>query len=290
MSSGIAYVDGSVVDLERAVVPLNDRGYLLGDGIFETLRTSNGKVFRLDEHAARLGEGLAAINLDDSLTSEFRAAVAALVKEGTRHFGGELYVRIMVTTGPMEDVLETGRGVTVTGIAKKFRPYPMQYYANGIHLALSRQRKDSRNPLASVKTLSFLPYVAARRDAHAAMAHDALLLNEHGRIAEASTSNIFALVGGILHAPGASEGAIAGVTRGAVLELAEEAGLEVANVLTLDELASAKEAWLTNTTGGIVPATRLLDRPIGDGKKGELTAQMSHGLEAMIRGQTLVPA
>ncbi len=194
----------------------------------------------------------------------------------------------MVTTGPMEDFLETGRGVTVTGICKKFRPYPMQYYANGIQVVLSRQRKDTLNPLAAVKTLSFLPYVSARRDAHAATAHDALLLNEHGRIAEASTSNVFAVVNGVLHAPGEAEGAIAGVTRGAVLELAAEAGLDVVERLTLADLAGASEAWLTNTTGGIVPVTRALDRPVGDGKKGELTAQFSHGLEAMIRGQTVL--
>lgn len=288
MSTGIAYVEGNVVDLERATVPLNDRGYLLGDGVFETLRTSNGKVFRLDGHAERMAKGLAAINLDDALVDEFRSAVGALVKEGTLRFGGELYVRVMVTTGPMEDVLETGRGVTVTGICKKFRPYPMQYYANGIQVVLSRQRKDTRNPLSSVKTLSFLPYVSARRDAHAATAHDALLLNEHDRIAEASTSNVFALVDGKLHAPGEAEGAIAGVTRGAVLELADEAGLDVVERLTLKELAASAEAWLTNTTGGIVPITRALDRPVGNGKKGDLTAQFSHGLEAMIRGQTVL--
>jgi branched-chain amino acid aminotransferase len=287
-SNGIAYVEGQVVDLARALVPLNDRGYLLGDGVFETLRTSNGRLFRLDGHAERMRKGLLAIGLDAGIEEEFRAAVAALQKEGTLRFGSELYVRVMVSTGPMEDVLETGRGVTVTGICKKFRPYPMQYYANGISVVLSRQRKDTKNPLSTLKTLSFLPYVSARRDAHAATAHDALLLNEHGRVAEASTSNVFAVVGGRLHAPGESEGAIAGITRGAVLELAKEADLEVVETLTLQELGKASEAWLTNTTGGIVPVTRALERAVGDGKKGELTAQMSHGLEAMIRGTAVL--
>ncbi len=283
-STGIAYVDGKVVDLGRAMVPLNDRGYLLGDGVFETLRTSNGRIFRLDEHAARMQKGLTAINLDPDLGAEFKTAVQALVKDGTLRFGGELYVRVMMSTGPMEDMLETGRGVTVTGLCKKFRPYPLQYYANGVQVVLSRQRKDSRNPLCGVKTLSFLPYVAARRDAHSATAHDALLLNEHDRVAEASTSNVFALVNGTVHAPGESEGAIAGVTRGAILELLHDAGIPVVEKLTLSELAGAQEAWLTNTTGGVVPVTRALDRPVGNGKKGELTATVSHGLEAMIRG------
>ncbi len=283
-AEGIAFIDGTIMDLARATVPLNDRGYLLGDGVFETLRTSNGRIFRLDDHAARMKKGLRAINLDAALEGEFRTAVKALVSAGRKAFGGELYVRVMVTTGPMEDVLGTGRGVTVTGLCKKFKPYPMQYYSNGIQLVVSRQRKDSRSPLSAVKTLSFLPYVAARRDAHALTAHDAILLNEHERVAEASTSNIFALKDGVIFAPGEKEGAIPGVTRHAVLELVEEAGLECREQLTLADLKRADEVWLTNTTGGIVPVTRFADRSVGNGKKGELTAQLSHALEAEIRG------
>ncbi|MES2156129.1 MAG: aminotransferase class IV [bacterium] len=283
-AQGLAYIEGKVVDLGKATVPLNDRGYLLGDGIFETLRTSNGRVFRLDDHAERMKRGLRAINLDASLETEFRGAVKDLVAAGRKAFGGELYVRVMVTTGPMEDVLGTGRGVTVTGLCKKFKPYPMQYYSNGIQLVVSRQRKDTRSPLSAVKTLSFLPYIAARRDAHGQTAHDAILLNEHDRVAEASTSNVFALRDGVVFAPGEAEGAIPGVTRHAVLELVEEADLEVREQLTLADLKKADEVWLTNTTGGIVPVTRFADKPVGSGKKGELTAQLSHALEAEIRG------
>jgi len=280
----LAFIDGKVMDLAKASVPLNDRGYLLGDGVFETMRTSNGRVFRLDDHAERMKRGLRAINLDASLEGEFRDAVKSLVTAGKKAFGGELYVRVMVTTGPMEDVLGTGRGVTVTGLCKKFKPYPMQYYSTGIQLVLSRQRKDTRSPLSAVKTLSFLPYVAARRDAHGQTAHDAILLNEHDRVAEASTSNVFALKDGVVYAPGESEGAIPGVTRHAVLELVEDASLDVREQLTLPDLKKAEEVWLTNTTGGIVPVTRFADKPVGSGRKGDLTAQLSHALEAELRG------
>jgi branched-subunit amino acid aminotransferase/4-amino-4-deoxychorismate lyase len=284
MSQGIAYVDGKVLELAKARIPLHERGYLLGDGVFETLRTSNGRPFRLDEHAARMKRGLRAINLDESLESEFRDAVDALVSRGVSEFGGELYVRVMISTGPLEDLLDTGRGVTVTGICKKFRPYPMQYYSNGIQLIVSRSRKDSRSPIAPIKTLSFLPYIMARREAHAQTAHEAVLLNEHDRIAEAATSNVFALVGGKVHAPGESEGAIPGVTRGAVLELLEGTGHEVVEQLPVSLMRKADEVWLTNTTGGIVPVTRFMDRPVGNGKKGPLTTKLSHALEDQIRG------
>lgn len=288
-SQGIAYIDGKVLELSKAKVPLHDRGYLLGDGVFETLRTSNGRPFRLDDHATRMKRGLRAINLDESLESEFRDAVKALVAQGKKEFGGELYVRVMVSTGPLEDLLDTGRGVTVTGLCKRFRPYPMQYYSNGVQLTVSRSRKDSRSPISAIKTLSFLPYIMARRDAHAATVHDAVLLNEHDRVAEASTSNVFALVDGTVYAPGESEGAIPGVTRAAVLELLEGTGHKVKGQLPLETLKRAQEFWLTNTTGGIVPVTRFMDKPVGTGRKGDLTSKLSHALEAEIRGGAAVP-
>ncbi|HUR64026.1 MAG TPA: aminotransferase class IV [Candidatus Thermoplasmatota archaeon] len=283
MPAGIAYIDGRTTDLATATVPLNDRGFLLGDGVFETLRTSNGRVFQLDRHAERLEAGLRAINLDGDLVGEFRQAVDALVRAGAKEFGGELYVRVMVSTGPMEDFLETGRGVCVTGLVKKFKPYPMQYYSQGVDLVTSRERKDSRSALAAVKTLSFLPYVTARREAHGATAHDALLLNEHGRVAEATTSNVFALRGGTVHAPGAAEGAIPGVTRAAVLDLVRDAGFPVEERLDPAAFQDADEVWLTNTTGGIVPVRQVDEQRINGGR-GELTARLGHALEAAIRG------
>lgn len=279
----LAYVDGAIVDLAKATVPLNDRGYLLGDGIFETLRVANGRIFRPDGHTKRLCAGLKVIGLEESVEADYQDAVKALVKEGLRAFGDDLYLRVNVSTGPMGDIAGTDRGLLVTGVVKKFKPYPMQYYSNGVQVIVSRQRKDSRSPISAHKTLSYLPHVIARREAHSQTAHDAILLNEKGRVAECSTSNVFARKGDKVFAPGAREGACPGITRDVVLELLAEHGFEVVRSMTLAQLRTAKEAWLTNTTGGIVPITRLGDRPIGNGKKGDLTAQLSHAFEALVR-------
>lgn len=280
---GLGYVDGKVMDLAKATVPLNDRGYLLGDGVFETLRVANGRVFRPEGHSSRLKAGLKVIGLEDDVEADYQAAVKALVKEGVKAFGDDLYVRVNVSTGPMGDIAGTERGVTVTGIAKKFKPYPMQYYANGVQVIVSKQRKDSRSPASAHKTLSYLPHVIARREALSATAHDAVLLNEKGRVAECSTSNVFARKGDKVYSPGAKEGACPGITRDVVLELLADHGFDVVRSMTLAQLRGAKEAWLTNTTGGVVPITRLGDRPIGNGKKGDLTAQLSHAFEALVR-------
>lgn len=282
---GLGYVDGKVMDLAKATIPLNDRGYLLGDGVFETLRTVNGKVFRLGDHAARLRSALKAIGLDEPVEQEFHSAVQALVKAGRVAFGDELYLRVNISTGPMGDIAGFERGIMVTGLCSKFKPYPMQYYSGGVHLITSRQRKDTRSPLASVKSLSFLPYVAARREALTATVHDAILLNEHGRVAEATTSNVFARGrDDVVYSPGAAEGAVAGVTRSVVLDLVRDAGLAVVERLTVEDLHKAREAWLTNTTGGIVPVTRFDDRPIGNGKKDNLTARLGRSFETLLRG------
>lgn len=280
---GLAYVDGQVVDLAKARIPLNDRGFLLGDGIFETLRVANGKVFRLDGHARRLRAGLRLIGFDDSVEASFHQAVTALLRDGKRAFGDDLYVRVNISTGPMDDVAGTDRGLSVTGIAKKFKPYPMQYYSNGVQVVVSSQRKDTQSALSGHKTLSYLPHILARREALSATAHDAVLLNEHGRPAECSTSNLFARKGDTVYAPGLSEGACPGITRDVVLELLRDSGLDVAESMTLAQLRGASEAWLTNTTGGLVPITRLGDKPIGKGAKGELTTQLSHAYEALLR-------
>ena len=283
---GLGYVDGKVLDLAKATIPLNDRGYLLGDGVFETLRTVNGKVVRLDDHAARLRTSLKAIGLDEPVEKEFHDAVQALVREGRRTFGEELYLRVNISTGPMGDIAGADRGIMVTGLCRKFKPYPMQHYSSGVHLITSRQRKDSRSPLAGVKSLSFLPYVAARREALAATVHDAILLNEHGRVAEATTSNVFARGrDDVVHAPGLKEGAVPGVTRSVVLDLVRDAGFEVVEELTVEDLHKAREAWLTNTTGGVVPITRFDDKPIGNGKKDNLTARLGRSFENLLRGR-----
>ncbi len=282
---GLAFVNGKIMDLAKATVPLNDRGYLLGDGVFETLRTAGGRVFRLADHSSRIKAGLRAIWLEEAVAEDFELAVAALVKAAKPVFGPDLYLRVNISTGPMDDVAGLDRGVITTGLVKRFKPYPMQYYANGVHLIVSKQRKDSRSPLATVKSLSFLPYVAARREAHTATVHDAILLNEHDRVAEATTSNVFARVGTTIHAPGAAEGAVPGVTRGVLLDLARKAGYEIVETLDLATLKGAEEAWLTNTTGGVVPMTRFQDRKIGDGKKGPATTKLSHAFEAVLRGK-----
>ena len=282
---GLAYVDGTVVDLATARVPLLDRGYLLGDGLFETLRTAHGGIWRRDDHRRRVERGLHMVGLEPSLLSMFDDAVDALVDAGMPAFGDSLYLRVNITTGLLEDLTGDGAGAAVTGIVKPFKPYPMRHYSHGVQVIESRFHRDPASPLRGVKTLSFLPYIAARREALAQAAHDAVLTDGAGNVVEATTSNVFAFADGVVYAPGMEQGAVDGVTRKVVLELVQDAGLDVAHDLPVATMAAADEAWLTNTTGGIVPITRFGEAPVGDGRKGDLASRLGHAYEDMLRGR-----
>ena len=281
---GLAYVDGAVVDLAQARVPLQDRGYLLGDGVFETLRVSNGRVFRMETHMERLRRGLAVLGLDGTLADDAGQAVAGLVAAAAQPLGDDLYVRVNVTSGAMEDVAGRGGGASVTGVCRPFQPYPMQYYGRGVQVVVTEGIKVRGDPLATIKHMSFLPYVHARRAAHAVTAHDGLLCNDALRVAEASTSNMFARIDDTVLAPGPDEAALPGVTRDVVLEFIQDAGLDVETRMEVDDLVGADEAWLTNTTGGVVPVTHVGDQAIGDGVPGEWSRSLHHALEALVRG------
>ncbi len=282
---GLAYIDGRTTDLGAARVPLLDRGYLLGDGVFETLRTAHGQVFQLDDHAARFRTGLKALGLDPEVEDLFQEAVALLVADGVPKLGDELYLRINATTGVMEDLDGRDAGVTITGICKPFKPYPMRYFTHGVHLIQSRRVLEAPSPTRGAKPMSFLPHVMARREAHTRTAHDAILCNGAGRVAEATTSNVFAYQEGTVYAPGTDEGAVDGVTRKLVLGFLADADIPVDERLELDTLREADEVFVTNTTGGVVPVTRFEDEPVGNGQKGELTARLGHAYEDLVRGR-----
>lgn len=277
---GTAWTNGRIVLATEATVPLLDRGHLIGDGVFETLRTAGGRIFRAEDHMDRMRNGLRTLGLDVAGADVAQDALHALAADGMERFGPDLYLRIQVTAGTMEDVAGSD-GLHVTGLCRPFRPYPMAHHSKGIRAITSPHRK-LRGPLCTVKSTSFALHVAARRDALAQAAHDAILCNDAGRPCEATTSNLFVLHDGTVHAPGPDEGALAGVTRDAVLELIAETGIPVTEPLTMNVLRNAEEAFLTNTIGGIVPLTRLDDAPIGNGSKGPFTTRLATAYDALL--------
>lgn len=236
-----------------------------GHALIETFRSREGRVFRLARHYERLCAGALVLGLTIPLTlSALESAVSRVL---TRNEARDARLRLTVSAGPS----------TVILTADPLTDYPPELYERGMHATIADVRRNETSPLSRVKCAAGLhDGVLARQRAREAGFGEAIMLNSRGVIAEATVSNVFAVAGGRLLTPTIESGALPGVTRAAVLDLARESGIEAAETeLTLNSLRTADEAFLTNSVMGVMPLTRLEDDPIGHGAVGPLTKRLS---------------
>lgn len=265
MSRARAWIDGTVVDAAEARIPVVDHGLLYGDGVFEGIRIRKRRVFRLERHLARMETAARFIGLELPGGVD---ALRSIVLQTARAFGeDEAYVRLIVTRG------EGGLGIDPANCAKpriicladRIALYPPEKLRAGLDLITSSVRRPAPDVLdPRVKSLNYLNNVLAKLEARRAHADEALLLNAAGNVAEASAANVFALRDGVLLTPPGTDGALEGVTRATVLEIAETIGV-VARERTLGrfDLFASEEVFLTGSGAGIVPVRSLDGRPLG---------------------------
>jgi branched-chain amino acid aminotransferase len=291
------WIDGRLLPADGAHLSVFDRGFQLGDGIFETLRARAGRPAELDDHIARLrrsADGLA-IPLPVDIDTLVESAISALLTaDGFAEPDGDASVRITVTRGPYR-----GRGLlppdedvaaTITVQAWPVLPPPAGHLEHGLHLVASSVRRDPSNPLAALKTTSRADYVFARLEARRAGADDALFLTVDGALSEATSANLFLVRGattGIpeLATPALDCAILPGTTRSWLIAWASGAGLQAVETrLGPDDLAAADEAFLSSSVAGVLPVTRFEGRPIGNGTPGPWTRRARQDREAFIRG------
>ncbi len=266
------WIDGAVVEGSEARIPVTDHGLLYGDGVFEGIRVSAGRVFRIDDHLSRLQASARAIALEIPAS---RAELREIVFETLRQHGeDEAYVRLLVTRGEGELGVDPSSCPTprILCIVDCLHIYPEEKIASGIDLVTASGRRPGPDVLdPRVKSLNYLNSALAKLEARRQGADEALLLNAAGNVAEASVANIFVVRDGELRTPQASDGALEGITRGLVLELAGSLGIP-ARECTLGrfDLFAGDEAFLTGSGAGLVPIRSLDGRPIGDGHPGPL--------------------
>jgi branched-chain amino acid aminotransferase len=261
--SRFLWVNASLTDAP-AIDP-RDRGFTLGDGLFETVRALGGRLPLLSLHLARLRTSAERIGLPLPWTDAFLAAAVSSVLSANAL--SDAAVRLTVSRGvpSRRGLLPDPRPTpTLVIAAEPFSGYP-DLHARGADLVTSQLRRDERSPLAAVKSLSRLEHVLARQDAGRAGADEALILNTSGRVAGASAANLFVVVGGRLLTPAPDEGALPGIIRGLVLmELAPAAGVAACEEpVTPDDLRRADEAFLTNALLGLLPVASLDGERIG---------------------------
>lgn len=268
MSAGTwAYLDGVFVPAPDAHVAADDAGLLHGYGLYETFRAHGGRVYLLQGHVERLRRGAAALAINipaeiDRLTE--------IVSELTERCGlSDARVRLTLTAGP-----ESGRPSMLLQ-ARPATDYSEQLYERGATALIASVRRNETSPLAQIKSLSHLDNLLARREAREAGADQALIQNTRGFLAETSSANLFIVRDGGLATPPIDDGALPGVTRGAVLELANAAGIRADEAsLAIDDLRRADEAFLTNAIAGVLPLVLVDGRNVGPGKPGEMTRRV----------------
>lgn len=271
----IIYINGALVPRGEARISPFDRGFLYGYGLFETMRSYRGWVFRLDRHLARLmrsAERLGLAALLDPVTLE-----EAIQKTLEANRLRDARIRLSVSAGEGERGLappESGM-LTIIVVAERLNlPLP-RAYEKGVSAAIVSARRNSQSPISGIKSMAYLESLLAHSEAVAAGADEAILLNERGTVAECSTSNIFLVVGGRLLTPSEESGILPGITREVVLELAQGLGVTtVVGEIQLVDLLGADEAFLTNSIVEVMPITEVDDKPVGRGKPGEVTMRL----------------
>ncbi len=281
------WIDGAVVEGSEARIPVTDHGLLYGDGVFEGIRVSAGRVFRIDAHLSRLQAGARAIALEIPAS---RAELREIVFETLRQHGeDEAYVRLLVTRGDGELGVDPSSCPTprILCIVDCLHIYPEEKIASGIDVVTASGRRPGPDVLdPRVKSLNYLNSALAKLEARRQGADEALLLNAAGNVAEASVANIFVVRGGELRTPLISDGALEGITRGLVLELAGSLGIP-ARECTLGrfDLFAGDEAFLTGSGAGLVPIRSLDGRPIGDGHPGPVFQKIRAAFTETTRSQ-----
>lgn len=287
------YIDGKYCSEGEATVSVFDHGLLYGDGIFEGIRAYNGRVFKLKEHIDRLFYSAKSILLKIPLThSEMMAAVTATCRENQIRDG---YIRLVVTRGKGTLGLNprSCHSPVVIIIADKIQLYAPELYQDGltiITVPTVRNLHSALNP--AIKSLNYLNNILAKIEANNAGCEEAIMLNSEGYVAECTGDNIFLVKGNQLLTPPLSAGALYGVTRGTVIDLAREQGLEVSEPnLTRYDVFNADECFLTGSAAEIIPVTKVDGRVIGTGKPGPVTARLVSAFHALTQstGEPIFP-
>jgi branched-chain amino acid aminotransferase len=270
------YLDGKFVDDADAKISVFDHGLLYGDGVFEGIRLYSGNIFRLDEHLERLEYSAKAILLDMPLT---RAELVEATCETCRQNGlSDAYIRLVITRG----VGDLGLAPwlcpkpTVFIIASKISLYPQEHYDNGLNIVTVPTRRI--NPAAlppTIKSLNYLNNILGKIEAKQFGALEAIMLNDQGYIAECTADNIFIVHKGEIITPAASQGALKGITRGTIVDVAQELGIPLRESnMTRYDVWCADECFLTGTGAEVIPVVKLDGRVIGAGKPGPITQRV----------------
>jgi len=279
------YLNGKFVDASKAVVSVFDHGLLYGDGVFEGIRSYNGRIFKLREHIDRLFESAHTIMLRVPMS---KPALLETVKQSLRvNRLRDAYIRLVVTRGEGDLGLDPRKctAPTVFIIADKIELYPRRLYEQGLELitvATQRNVPEALNP--QIKSLNYLNNILAKIEAITAGYEEAIMLSHSGYVTECTGENIFLVKSKRLLTPPPYIGVLRGITRETVMELGTKQRLDVREeLLTRYDLFNADEVLLTGTAAEIIPVVKIDGRVIGGGKPGPVTRKLQQGFRQLTK-------
>jgi branched-chain amino acid aminotransferase len=274
------WVDGQRQQADELHISVRDRGFTLADGVFETMRVRNGRVFRLDRHLSRLADALARLSIPSvpDLKDWLLAAVRASSPD-------DASVRLTVTrgVGPAGVAPPLEARPTVVVSVNTLPSFPASVYTAGLTAHIASGRRNERAMTAGLKTLAYTDVVAGLLEAQRTGADEALFLDTEEHCSEATSSNVFVWTGNTLVTPPLSCAVLPGITRAAVLELANTLGITATErAFATDDLFAATESFLTSSLRGIAPLVRVGARAVGDGVPGPVTRQLTDAYRALV--------
>jgi len=285
--NSVCWMNGEIIPAEQAVISVFDHGLLYGDGVFEGIRFYNGKAFRSSEHLKRLQDSAKVLNIDIPYSdATLNKAIENLIDENGAETG---YIRLIVTRG----VGSLGIDPTnchqpmVVMMASPLSIVSVEKRQKGLRVMIAGVRRmpvDVLDP--RVKSLNYLNNVMAKMQANAAGMDEAIMLNVAGNVAEGSADNVFVVKDGILYTPDVSCGALEGITRNIVIDIAKDSGIAVIESrLTSYDMYNADECFLTGTGVELLPVAEV------DGRKmktcpGEMFALIEKGFHKVIQEET----
>lgn len=279
------YIDGKFLPESEAKISVFDHGLLYGDGIFEGIRFYNGRVFRLEEHLDRLWDSGRSICLEIPMTQ--REMTEALLETIRQNGLREGYIRLIVTRGVGNLGLNPAqcKKPSVIIIVATIALYSREVYENGLTVVTCATRRTSPGALnPAVKSLNYLNNVMARIEANLAGADEALMLNDAGNVAECTADNVFIIKRGQIFTPPIAAGALRGITRSVVFDIAAETGIKISETdVTRHDVFIADECFLTGTAAELIPVIKADGRAIGNGKPGPITARMIERFRELTR-------
>lgn len=270
----IIFFNNEYLSSDAAHLAVNDRGFLLGDGLFETLRIYSGRALFLEEHWKRLVSSADFLEISVPISVDQAENIIDELVQKNQLCGKNASARITLTRG------SAPRGISIPSHNEPsllITVHPLKLEEESSTAIISTILRNERSPLSKIKSLNYLDNILARREAEKAGVNEALLLNTQAKLSEASTANIFMVKDGIIFTPPIEDGALPGITRQIVLDLSKKLGLLVKiNSINARELEMMEEVFLTNSLIGIRPLVAVNGKVFNQQKIGKITQYLKN--------------